>query len=119
MNIIFGQQNVNEIDDRYILLELDTVKVRESSMPTYCLIEKLGLEDVFALDNHRALHANMVKNYRLQNWDFCEQAIEHLKGKWNGELDSFYLKIIDRITEFRKHPLPDNWDGSYQPLTLA
>lgn len=119
MNIIFGQQNLEQIDDRYILLELDTVKVRDSLMPTYCLVEKIGLQDVVALENHKELHAKLVKNYRIRNWSFCEQAIEHLLGKWNGELDSFYLELSKRITEFRANPLPDDWDGSYQPFTSA
>jgi len=119
MNIIFGQQNLAEIDDKYILLELDIVKVKDSLIPSYCLVEKIGLQDVVALDNHRDLHAKFVKNYRLKNWSFCEQAIEHLLGKWNGELDSFYLEISRRIALFKETAPPDDWDGSYSPLTSA
>ena len=57
------------------------------------------------------LFKNLMKNYRLQNWKFCEDALEHLIGKWNGELDTFYKEISRRVTEYKDQDLGTDWTG--------
>jgi len=34
-----------------------------------------------------------------------------LRGKWNGEIDSFYDDITQRITELKEQTLSPNWTG--------
>ena len=113
MNIIIGQKAASEVDDRYILLELDSFKIAQGQEPvkTYCLIEKINLGEVFALESRRELHQNLIKNYRLKNWKFCLDALEHLKGSWDRELDSFYEILESRIIEFQNTDPGPNWDG--------
>lgn len=114
MNIIFGKDATGAVSEKYIVLELDSVKVPGlvEVIPAYCLLDaqKIPLTEVVTLDQFRDLHTNLIKNYRLQNWKYCTEAIDHLKGKWSGELDSFYTMLLERIEEFKITPPGPEWD---------
>lgn len=103
MNIVFGDDNIKEIDSKYTVLELDTFAIDKTSthITAYCLVENLPIAEMSQLDNLRDLHKNLIKNYRNKNWDYCEQAIEHLKNCWNGELVTFYQELDLRIKHLR------------------
>jgi hypothetical protein len=113
MHIILGDQITKEISDRYIVLELDNFEIqgRDHAVPAYCLVEKVPMDELPQAHQFRDLHVQMIKNYRLGNWKFCEDALEHLIGRWNGEVDSFYHDLSDRVAAFRKdHTDPKNWN---------
>jgi hypothetical protein len=40
-------------------------------------------------------------------------AIKGLTGRWNGELDSFYVNLGQRVENYRSNPPPTGWDGTY------
>jgi hypothetical protein len=52
----------------------------------------------------------LIKNYRAANWKFCEDALEHLQGRWNGEVDSFYSMLSQRIQKQKQVKRPAQWD---------
>ena len=113
MNIILGKENIGIIDDRYLILELDTVQVagHNEAITAYCVIEKLPLTEVVTLEEFQCLHQNLIRNFKLKNWNYCRNAIEHLHGHWNNELDTFYDSIIDRVNKYElEDPGPD-WTG--------
>jgi hypothetical protein len=64
------------------------------------------------IDQTVELHNNLVRNYGLRNWNYCVDAIEHLRGRWNGELDSFYDSIIERVDTLRESNLGDDWNST-------
>jgi hypothetical protein len=113
MNIIFGD-SIKEIPDSFTVLELDTFNlVSEGRRATaYCVIEKIPLLDFDKLDAYQKVHADLLVNYRQKEWTYCEHAIEGLMGKWNGELDSFYIDLLLRIQSYRQNPPEDSWDGT-------
>ena len=112
MHIIFGDA-INEIPNSFTTLELDTFKFDNDKLVTaYCVIEKIPLHEFATLDAHKELHANLMKYYKEQQWNFCEQAIAALFGKWNNEVDSFYQDLLGRIQQLKNSTVPDNWDGS-------
>lgn len=113
MNVVLGYENVKDIDQKYVVLELDTIKISQDHDPVtaYCVIEHLPLTEIVSLDQFRGLHENLLKNYRKRNWKYCEDAIEHLLGKWNGEVDSFYHELKTRIDGLRDQLLDDSWNG--------
>ena len=45
-----------------------------------------------------------------QQWNYCEQAIQGLIGKWAGELDSFYTDLLQRVVHFKQNPPAEDWD---------
>lgn len=111
MNIIFGD-SVKQIPDSYIVLELDSFTTTDSDqvVPTYCLVEKVALGDFSTMDAYKKIHADLIQAYRDQHWNYCEQAIQGLIGKWNSELDSFYQNLLERVQHLQQHGVPDSWD---------
>lgn len=109
MNIIF-KDNLNNLDQKYIVLDLDTFSLPDDSIHTACcVIENLPITEMPATENLKELHANLIKNYALKDWNYCEQAIEQLMGKWGGEVDSFYIELITRIEQFKTMDLDSSW----------
>jgi adenylate cyclase len=117
MNIIFGD-SVKLIPDSYTVLELDTVRTDNGALPftAYCIVDKIPLHEFPLVEAHKKLHADVIKYYREQHWDFCEQAIEELKGKWAGAVDTFYEEMQNRVREYRNNPPGSDWDGTYSKL---
>jgi hypothetical protein len=112
MNIIFGD-SIKDIPDNYTVLELDTFKTPNGSTSVaYCIVEKIPLAEFSKLDSYKKVHADLIENYRRREWTYCEHAIEGLMGKWNGELDSFYIDLLQRVLNYKKTPPGEEWDGS-------
>jgi len=102
MEIIFGRENVEKLRERYTILDLETVQIEPGkTMEVFCLIpgEKIGLADLPQLENWKQLHADFLKGYHNKEYDYCRECIEHLRGHFGGEVDSFYDEILRRINE--------------------
>jgi len=112
LNIIFGNNELEQLRDKYIVLELDTVTIKSSKPITaYCVIENLPIDEMPRVDNFKKIHAELMENYRNRNWDFCIQAIEQLMGSWGKQIDSFYTVLLTRIAEYKQNEPDENWTG--------
>jgi hypothetical protein len=113
MHIILGDNITEEMAERYIVLELDSFLVpgKDLVVSAFCLIENVPIAELAQAHHFQDLHAQMIKNYRSGNWKFCQDALEHLQGRWNGEVDSFYQTLSVRISDLEKHdPAHTHWD---------
>ena len=111
MHIIFGDA-VNEIPNSFTILELDTFNLGDDKIVTaYCVVEKIPLAEFAVLEAHKDLHNNLIQYYQKRQWNYCEQAINALVGKWNGELDTFYLDLLTRISTLKNQELDENWSA--------
>jgi len=109
MNIIF-KENLPAAEQKYTVLDLDTFAFPNGSLHTACcVVENIPITELASTQNLKELHANLIKNYALKNWNYCEQAIEHLMGKWGGEVDSFYAELKTRIGQLKTLDLDDSW----------
>ncbi len=113
MNIIFGTEHIASVDSKYIVLELDTVRLQPigKEVTAYCLVEHIAIPDMPRVESMKNLHENLLINYRKKDWNFCEQALEHLMGFWGGELNTFYGALQARIAEFQQLDPGEDWDG--------
>ena len=92
------------------MLDLDTFRLADGTQLTACcVIENTPIQELSLLPSLKLLHENLIKNLALKNWDFCEQAIEQLMGKWGGEVDTFYLDLLIRVQGLKAQTLPDDW----------
>ena len=116
MNIMFEDSITDDQRSKYILLELDTFYFAGlgKKRTAFCLIENAPIMEMIEVDRMLELHSNLMKNYRLQNWNYCEGALEHLTGRWNKEADSFYSTLRERISELKVTELSHLWDGTVQ-----
>jgi hypothetical protein len=110
MNIIFGD-NIAAIEDKYTVLELDTFRIGADGPvhTAYCVLELIPLDEMALAESMVDLHHNLIQEYRKRNWNYCEQAIENLMGKWNKELDTFYTELQTRIEKLKTLTLTDEW----------
>ena len=113
MHIIMGETESQELGEKYTVLELDKFRLIENAEPVqaYCVIENMAISDFSRLPELTNLHTKLMENYYKKNWSFCEQAIEHLAGHWNNELDTFYDEIIVRVNKYKEEDPGDDWDG--------
>jgi len=112
MNIIFGTKEADLLRTRYVILELDTVTIKSSNPITmYCAVENMPIDEISMLAHLKDLHNNLMTEYKKKNWEFCEQAISHLLGRWGKELDSFYEILSQRIVIFKENDPGEDWTG--------
>ena len=113
MNIVLGEENIRDIRERYIVLELDQFQIpgRDAPITAYCVAENLPVNELLQLDRWQDLHSNLIKNYRLKNWNYCLQALDHLQGRWDGQVDSFYQSLRQRIQDLQTQDLDETWTG--------
>lgn len=113
MHLIFGREAAQALAEKYTLLELDTVKFGDPAqeVAVFCAIETIPIIDMLRVESMKDLHQNLMLEYRKQNWNYCLQALEHLMGFWNQELDTFYSHLQQRIDEYVKNPPGEAWTG--------
>ena len=113
MNIIFGRDQVAGLSERYTVLELDTIRVKPANteITAFCVVESIPIMNMPKIESMKNLHENLLIEYRKQNWNYCEQAMEHLVGFWGHEVDTFYNSMRDRIQEYAANNPGDDWDG--------
>lgn len=99
MDIIFGRENAERLREKYTVLDLETVTKDGVSIEVFCLIsaDKIGIADFPQLESWIKLHNDFLHGYHTKQYSFCRQCIEHLMGKFGGELDTFYEEILKRI----------------------
>lgn len=114
MHIILGEQHAEAVSDRYVVLELDTFRSGNQHDPVsaFCVIENVPIHELSEVATYRDLHQQLIKNYRTANWPFCEHALEHLQGRWNGEIDSFYKILSARVQEQKQQACDSAWDAA-------
>jgi hypothetical protein len=113
MNIIFGTEMAKQAQERYTVLELDSFNLlpTDQVITAYCIVETIPIEEMPSLPDLEIMHQNLMAEYRKQNWEFCQDAIAHLTGKWNGELNSFYIELHQRIQRLKQQDLDQDWTG--------
>lgn len=111
MNIVIGEDRAIGLAARYIVLTLDTFRVDAQTDPvkSFCVIETVPIDQLAQIEHWQDLHENLIVNYGKKNWDYCLQAIEHLMGRWNGQVDSFYVNLAARITTQMNRAADDTW----------
>lgn len=101
MHIVYGKEQANRLKEKYTVLELDTVKVEEvdKNLTLFAVVdtEKLGVIDLPQLAQWVKLHEDLIRNLKKKDKNFCLQAVEHLLGKFGGDIDSFYEHVKGRF----------------------
>ena len=99
MYIIWGNEAFEKLKDNYTLLPLENIVRNGIEMPTYCVIaaDNIGFQDLPTLDQDIALHNEFLDSYNRMDTERCQELGLVLKGRFGGEVDSFYEEILNRI----------------------
>lgn len=120
MNIIFGDHDIEQLQQKYLLLPLDRIRVEPQGRPiqSWCVItqQDIGIEDITRVGDLQLLHEKLMYSYGKKDWSFCERAIEELQGKFLGTLDSFYQELSSRIAKYKQQDPGPDWDGTYDKI---
>lgn len=112
MNIILGQSQAEQLKDKHLVLELDTITIGNSNPITaYCVVEELPLNEIPLIEPLTKLHTSLMENYRKRDWRYCEQAIHELIGKWGNQVDTFYADLLERVTQYKQTEPDESWTG--------
>lgn len=98
MDIIFDRAVAEQLRERFTVLELETFDVEGKILETFCVVpaEKIYTEMV-ELQNNIQLHDQLVQAIKNKDQKLCLDLVEVLRGKFGGELDSFYDIIGERF----------------------
>ena len=98
MEIIFSREVAEGLRERYTVLELETFDVEGKALETFCVVpaEKLMME-MGQLTDNMAIHNQLIQSLKENNNDIVVELSTALKGKFGGELDSFYDILIQRL----------------------
>lgn len=111
MNIIFGREQAEAMQSKHTILELDTFRIGEQTVTAFCAVDNIPIMEMPKVESMKQLHANLLVEFRKKNWNYCEQALEHLTGRWGHEVDTFYDTMRQRVAEYTENDPGDNWDG--------
>lgn len=118
MNIVLENNLTDEMKDKFMLVELDSFQHEPDgdAIKSFAVITKdeINVQEIHNIKQYIDLHNNLMKNYRMKNWKYCEDAIEHLQGKFRGELDSFYAVLSERIGTLKDLTLAEDWSPHIQ-----
>jgi hypothetical protein len=76
------------------------------------------LTEISQTEAYIVWHQDLIKAYKARDWEESVRCLNALGGKFNGELDSFYNELRERIRLMMKHPPDPDWDGVYEPRKI-
>lgn len=101
MQIVFVPESVEDLRTKYTLLELDTITIPgRGEFPAYCVLEpEHVIMEIGALPLNISLHEQLVAAMHRDDAKVALEMIPQLRGKFRGELDSFYDILEQRIAD--------------------
>jgi hypothetical protein len=113
MNIIFDIENVDTIKNSSVVLELDTFYFTklDKTLTAYCVIDNIKITDFDKIEQNQKCHAELIEAYKQKDFKLCQNLLEHLLGAFDGEIDSFYAELQQRIQCLKEKDLDTHWSG--------
>ena len=111
MNVIYGEENLGDIQEKHTTLELDTIIVTgDKEFTVYAVIGPgdIPLGNFVRLSQFIPVHEALIKNYKEGNLAFCVTAIAQLRGNIDSFMDTFYEILLIRIQDEQANPTK-NW----------
>lgn len=96
--IVWDKKVVEKLQNNYTVLELETFQKDNKEITAFCVLNEVSIAELPSLERSKQLHQTFIQEYKKGNYKFCKDSVEFLKGRFNGELDSFYTAIIEKIT---------------------
>jgi adenylate cyclase len=113
--IIISEFTEKRVNDAYFTIPLDCIAVKGKTVGVNIFTVNYMPDETVAdaWNSAREKHKEMLAQYRAQKWDKAIAMCKELTGSFDGNMDHYYEKWIDRIAEMRTRDLPKDWDGTY------
>ena len=114
--IIISESTEKRVNDQFFTIPLDCIAVKGKTVGVNIFTAHYMPDETVAeaWNSAREHHELMLQYYREQNWDKAITLCEELQGEFDGNMDHYYEKWIDRIADMRTRDLPKDWDGTYK-----
>jgi adenylate cyclase len=120
MKIILGEETAKEMEDEFVILELDKIAVKGKTEGVN-IYTSLGthenLINIMNYDMAQRQHEKFLFFYRKQAWELALRWLNDLEFEFNGMMKDYYAMMGDRIEHLQKEGLPEDWDGVYRATT--
>jgi adenylate cyclase len=113
--IIISEFTEKRVNDQFFTIPLDCIAVKGKTIGVNIFTAHYMPDETVAdaWNAAREKHKEMLAQYRAQKWDKAIAMCKELTGSFDGNMDHYYEKWIDRIDEMRTRNLPKDWDGTY------
>lgn len=119
VKIVFGEDTAKEIEDTFVILELDKIAVKGKSEAVK-IFTSLGthkeLHDTMNYVFAKKQHGKFLEHYRAKRWVLAEKWAQDLRSEFNETMMSYYDMMLQRIEILKEENLED-WDGVYVAKT--
>ncbi|MCX7594395.1 MAG: hypothetical protein N2235_11640 [Fischerella sp.] len=105
MQIIFSKQVAEQLKEKYIVLELETIDAGNGKfIEAHCVVpgDKIPLTQLPMIEKDIELHNHFVNAIKKRDYRLCAEIAPYLMGKFGGELDSFYEIVSSRYQSTQK-----------------
>ncbi len=111
MKIIYGKENAEILDDKYLVFELDTFKVINDEVTAYCVIsaDEVALQQLPDMEHWKKFHSEFIHGYKTQQFGYCKDCLTNLKKRIGPEMDSYYDIMATRIDSHIEQGFQDDW----------
>jgi hypothetical protein len=107
MKIIFDKSVVNELANRHLILELDTMVIGNQTKTIYCLLDDISIDQLSCLDQFRDHHNEFLDLYKKQKYPQCPAALKKLMDYGIRDINSYYEIMLERIEKIISMMTPD------------
>jgi len=98
MQIILGKESADELRSKHTVLELETFNTDGILLTAYCVVKPESvLGEMPDLERLCRLHQTFIDSYNAGRYESALDAMQHIKGRFSGEVDSFYSVIESKI----------------------
>lgn len=113
--IIISESTEQRVNDQFFTIPLDCIAVKGKTIGVNIFTAFYMPDVTVAADwiSAREHHELMLQYYREQKWDKAIAMCNELTGEFDGNMDHYYEKWIERIADMRSRDLPADWDGTY------
>ena len=101
MQLVFNRQVAEDLRNKYTVLELESVTVPDGrTLDVFCVLPAESIMwEMQAMENSILLHEQFIDAVRNDDTETCIELSEQLKGRFSGELDTFYETVVNRCNE--------------------
>ena len=114
VKIVIGSLTAKQIEEDYFTLELDKIAVKGKKEGVNIYTVLCDIKDSLEYKLAQQRHETMLQLYREMKWKDSANLCHELIGEFNGEMDSYYKMMIERIADYEyKNKPPAEWDGTF------
>jgi adenylate cyclase len=117
LSMVIGSRTAEKAREKFATMEIDLIQVKGKKQPeaVFTVLGRAEIDDDPRCQELRELNAQMLADYRKQQWDATKALIERCRKLADGfGIDGLYDMYLERIEAYQHDPPPPDWNGVYE-----